>query len=179
MSWYTDAQYRPVTAVCECSDGIHEIKISGIKEENFQGKRVLAVYLNVNDSAWNKIPYRYAIFEGDNFDYGFSRLCDCFAVNLDSVRNGNWQPFVNKTGRADFSHLKSKKVQNGFSPDGKPIESWVTEKSQYVNAKLLEFTAPQPAQSAQNAQNYSPAMSRADSDGLAKAFGTPATAPLY
>lgn len=142
MSWITDVQYKPAATVCECPNGTYDIKIADIKVESYQGNNVLAVYLNINCQQWNKIPYRHAIFQGDNFDYGFSRLCDCFGVNLEEVRGGNWQPFVGKVGKAEFSHYKIKKVVTGYDPAGKPIEEWKPEKSQYVNAKLLAKELP-------------------------------------
>lgn len=187
MSWYTNAQYvKPITT-CECSDGVHDIMISDIKEESYNGTRILAIYFRVNDSSWNQIPYRHAIFEGDKFDSNFSRLCDCFGVDLQLILGGNWQPFVDKVGKAEFSHTKNKKVVTGYDPNGKPIEEWKTEKSDFVNIKLLAKGAvqPAPAQPVQTVSNgFNPApqsqpLSQADAAGMARAFGTPGNSPNY
>jgi len=180
MSWYTNAQYKPETAACEVPDGTYDIKIADIREESYNGKRLLAVYLNINSQAWNRIPYRHTIFEGDNFDYGFSRLCDCFGTDFNQCLNGNWQPFVNKCGKATFTHTKTKKVVTGYGPDGKPVEEWKTEKSDFVNAKLLKnqaspapvtqqaYTTPQQMQSPQQTIAQ---ITKADEAAMSQTFG--------
>lgn len=180
MSWFTNAQYKPEASVCEVPDGTYDIMIADIRIESYNGKQLLAIYLNVNCPAWNHIPYRHTIFEGDNFDYGFSRLCDCFGTEFSQCLNGNWQPFVNKVGKASFSHTKTKKVVTGYDQSGKPIEEWKTEKSDFVNAKLLKkqtpiaAPAPQPAQPqpAQTQQQFE-TMTKADEAAMAQAFGNP------
>ena len=174
MSWITNAQYVPATKSCECQDGTYDIMICDVKYEQYQGKNVLAVFFHVNAPTWNKIPYRHTIFEGDNFDYGLSRLCDCFGVNFQEVIGGNFNPFVNKVGKAEFSHTKQKKVVTGYDQSGKPIEEWKTEKSQYVNAKLIEKqqAQPQAAEPAPAQTNAAP-LSQADANGMAQAFGNP------
>lgn len=172
MSWITNAQYVPATKSCECQDGTYDISLCDVKYEQYQGKNVLAVFFTVNAPSWNKIPYRHTIFEGDNFDYGLSRLCDCFGVNFQEVIGGNFNPFVNKVGKAEFSHTKQKKVVTGYDQAGKPIEEWKTEKSQYVNAKLIEKQASPAPQPQATQQNIAP-MSQADANGMAQAFGNP------
>ena len=176
MSWYTNAQYKPAAAVCECPDGTYGIMIADIRTESYQGNNVLAVYLNIDCPQWNKIPYRHALFQGDNFDYGFSRLCDCFGVRLEDVVGGRWQPFVGKTGRAEFSHQKAKKVVTGYDPSGRPIEEWKTERSQYANARLL----PKAPQQETPAPQGRP-MSGAEQAGMSQAFGNPGEpgTPIY
>lgn len=174
MSWITNAQYVPAPKSCECQDGTYDIMICDVKYEQYQGKNVLAVFFHVNAPTWNKIPYRHTIFEGENFDYGLSRLCDCFGVNFQEVIGGNFNPFVNKVGKAEFSHTKQKKVVTGYDQSGKPIEEWKTERSQYVNAKLIEKAQPQEAEPAP-VQQPAPPMSQADANGMAQAFGTPNT----
>jgi hypothetical protein len=135
---------------------------------------VLVVFFNVNAPTWNRIPYRHTIFEGENFDYGYSRLCDCFGVNIAETIGGNFNPFVNKIGKAEFSHTKQKKVVTGYDQSGKPIEEWKTEKSQYVNAKLIEKPQAQPqAAEPAPAQTTAAPLSQADANGMAQAFGTP------
>lgn len=183
MSWFTDAQYKPAAAVCECPDGTYDIMIVDIKIETYQGNNVMAVYLNINCPQWNKIPYKHALYQGDNFDYGFSRLCDCFGVKLEDVVGGNWQPFVNKIGRAEFSHQKQKKVVTGYDQAGRPIEEWKTEKSQYANAKLIAKGQPQQQQPQQQQaaapSAYEQPLSGADAAGMAQAFGSPSNTPVY
>lgn len=177
MSWITNALYVQATKNCEVQDGTYDIMICDVKYDTYQGKNILVVFFKIKAPTWNKIPYRHTIFEGENFDYGYSRLCDCFGVNLMETLNGNFTPFVNKIGKAEFTHLKKSKVVTGYDPNGRPIEEWKTEKSKYVNIRLIDKASLMPPVQ-QNAEAVVPPVSAADSMAASSVFdnaGKPVT----
>lgn len=148
MAWFNDAKFVESKKVCDCEDGKFPIQIINIETDTTDYGLVLNVYLGIDSKSWNAIPYKHSIYQGEYFDDKFSRLCECFNVDFEKALAGgaknDFSIFLNTTGIAEFSHEKKKRVQEGFKPDGKPNFRYETEKTEFVQARLI------PAAKAQN-----------------------------
>lgn len=160
MSFLGTASYKEAMEFCEVQDGTYEIALAhnGIRIENTtNNKQALVFYFKINSPSWNHIPYRHVVVEGDYFDDGFSRVCDCFGVHFATIQQeiseGNFSQF--KIGKAKFSHTQRKQVQEGPNPDGTVKTKWENVKSDYVRIeKLIKAELPNnaPAQAQQPQQ---------------------------
>ena len=192
MAWFNDVKYVEAAQVCDCEDGKFEVQIVNIETDTTNYGRALKVSLGIkNAKNWNAIPYNHVIYEGEYFDAKFSRLCDCFGVDLNSnvtaFAQNDFRVFMGKTGLAEFSHKKTKKVNVGFNLNGTPKTKFVTEDSDFVTAKLIakpkaENTTlnamagkAQPQQTVQTIQQ----MTEADKKAMESVFGAGSNAPLY
>lgn len=191
MAWFNDVKYVETQQVCDCEDGKFEVQIVNIETDTSSYGRLLKVSLGIKGAKnWNAVPYNHVIYEGEYFDQKFSRLCDCFGVDLESniqkFANNDFSIFAGKAGLAEFSHKKTKKVTDGFNENGTPKTKFITEDSDFVTAKLI--AKPKQGNSTYNALTKQPAEKsdksfeqiQAESNkAMEQAFGTPGNSPLY
>jgi len=193
MAWFNDVKYVEAPQVCDCEDGKFEVQIVNIETDTNNYGKLLKVSLGIKGAKnWNAIPYNHVIYEGEYFDAKFSRLCDCFGVDLTSnvtaFKQNDFRVFVGKSGMAEFSHKKTKKVNDGLNANGTPKTKFVTEDSDFVTAKLL----PKPkaknttfnaimgkAPEAPATQKTIEQVTSEDEKKMNEIFGAGNTAPLY
>ena len=142
--WLNDVKHVDSYEACECKDGTYEISVLNCEAIQTQkdGTNILNVYLMINDASaeWNKVPYKYSIWEGKNFDVNFSKLCDCFGVSVESASQ-NLSVFSMQRGMATFCHSKKQSILEGVNADGTPKIRWETVPSEEVRlSKFIKKT---------------------------------------
>ena len=192
MAWFNDAKFVESKKVCDCEDGKFEVQITNIETDTTDYGLCLVVILGIKDANnWNGIPYKHIIYSGDYFDDKFSRLCECFGVDFNQALAGgsqnNFDIFAGKSGIAEFSHEKKKRVQDGFKPDGKPNIHYETEKIDFVQARLIAkpktqnttYQALTKQSSAQTTTKTVEQLTKEDEKKMNEVFGAGSNAPLY